>query len=369
MQAKTIILIVIAVGCGLVATIGISQMVDRKGGEVGGETVKMFVAAVNIDIGDKLDSQNVRLEEWPRDRVPEGTITNLKDLEDRYARQRLFPGEPIMSAKLMEENSSITILIPEGFRVCPIKVQGGHNSIANLINPGDRVDVLVFLRATTGVEFTGTKTFLRNIRVFAVDQKTARDAKDDDAPQNAQIVSLLVTPKQAEKLTLASELGSLRLVLRHPGEKTTGLESRREGTSIQSLFYGDDDDDVTEDETEQPLNQFESSLIDDATDPENPPQKSLLHLLPWYTAKTDSDSSEEGEVVVEHTIYVHGENGVRVFEFQQGQDRPVERIFGEPEQPEDLDEGSFSESSDLNEESDYSDQPEFDDFSTGDDAE
>ncbi|MEO1970669.1 MAG: Flp pilus assembly protein CpaB [Pirellulaceae bacterium] len=358
MQAKTMILIVIAVGCGLVATIGISQMVDRKGKESEDETVQLFVAAVSININDKINSQNVRLETWPRDRVPEGSITDLEDLQHRYARQRLFPGEPIMAAKLMDTNSgSASILIPPGHRVCPIKVQGSHNSVANLINPGDRVDVLVFLRATTGIDFTGTKTFLHNITVFAIDQKTARDEDTDDTPQNAHTVSLIVTPKQAEKLTLASELGSLRLVMRHPGEVDDDSETNQEGTSIHALIYGTEENDP-----QDPVhsNELRSSLVDSYDlEPADSPRNGLFSMLPWNRGSAeDTDATEDEDEDVEHRIFVHGQRGVRVFEFHVGQERPVERVVGEPAAD------PFSESSDINGGSDFSDQPGFDDFST-----
>lgn len=363
MQAKTMILIVVAVVCGLVATIGISQMVDGKGKTPQGETVKVFVAATNVDISDKLDSQNVRLEEWPRDRVPEGAITKLEDLQDRFAAQRLYPGEPIMKAKLMNDNAgSPTVHIPPGHRACPIKVQGGHNAGALLINPGDRVDVLVFVRKSSELSFTGTKTILRDIRVFSVGEQTSRATDEEGGRGSAQTVMLLVTPKQAEKLTLASELGSLRLVLRHPGEEPDEEDEYDEATSVDSLLNGDD-----------------SFTPRDADTKAQPTTGSLLDLLSQSNQATDNANNVtvipvQPAVEVEHTIYIHGESGVRVFDFQKGGERPVERdmnpappnygpgtVGGTP-----AGSAPFSQSSTGNQGSDSSGLPSFDDFSFGD---
>jgi pilus assembly protein CpaB len=355
MQAKTMILIIVAVVCGLVATIGISQMVDGGGDAPKGEMVKLFVAATNVDIGERIDSQNVRLEEWPVDRVPEGAITNLSDLEERFAAQRLFPGEPIMTLKLMDTNTgSHTLKIPPGHRACPIKVQGGHNAGALLISPGDRVDVLVFVRKSQELAFTGTKTILRDIRVYSVGDQTSRAAEGEEQNKSAQTVMLLVTLKQAEKLTLASELGSIRLVLRHPGETSIDDEDT-EATSVESLLDG-------ENETTQRnagnggTNQSSGSLFDLLSSPNKAPATNG-QSTPVFIDPTQAQ--------VDHTIYVHGDTGVRVFDFQNGGERPVERSAEPPASEFSTGPAPFSQSSSGNQGSDSSDLPSFDDFPFG----
>ena len=355
MQAKTMILIMVAVVCGLVATIGISQMVDRGEDKTQGDMVKLFVAVANVDIGEKIDSQNVGLEEWPADRVPEGAITKLSELEDRFARQRLYPGEPIMGAKLMETiTDSHTFGIPPGHRACPIKVQGGHNAGALLMSPGDRVDVLVFVRKSAELAFTGTKTILRDIRVYSVGDQTSRAIEGEDQHKNAQTVMLLVTPKQAEKLTLASELGSLRLILRHPGE--TPLEDEdNEATSVESLLDGEDE---STPRNAGNSNQASGSLLD------------LLSNGPSIDPATSGESTpvfgNPIQAQVDHSIFVHGESGVRVFDFQNGGERPIERVSEQSDPTFSTGSAPFSQSSSGNQGSDSSDLPSFDDFSFGD---
>ena len=93
MRAKTLMLFMIAISCGLVASIGVSQYMERgRGRRCRSPRPRSIVAASDINIGQKLDANNVRLEEWPKDRVPDGALTELEDLTDRFPRTRLYSG-------------------------------------------------------------------------------------------------------------------------------------------------------------------------------------------------------------------------------------------------------------------------------------
>lgn len=232
MQAKTLVLVLIAMVCGLAATMGISQFMEQQGAGRPVETVKIFVAATDIDIGAALNAQNVKLEEWPRDRVPDGAVSKLEELEGRFARQRLYPGEPILVAKLMDSNSDTSMTIPEGYRACSIKVSG-EIAVGNLVKPGDRVDVIVVLHKSQDVPVTTARTILRDVRVWAVNEKTERSVDDMGKVTVAQTVSLLVTPKQVELLTLATQLGDLRLSLRRPNDSKDADDS---GITVNDLL-------------------------------------------------------------------------------------------------------------------------------------
>ncbi len=221
MRAKKIMLFVVAVGCGLVASIGVSQYMENasNSGQGGVATVKIFVAITDVSVGDKLDANNVMLEEWPKDRVPEGAIFDLDQLEDQFTRTRLYAGEPIMTAKLMDSSvrGSESITIPRGFRVVSVPVTLSK-AVSGLLQPGDRVDLLVFFRKSREIAETGTRTLLRDINIFGVDGTTERAVDDNGRSRNIKTVSLLVTPKQAETVMLAEELGTLFISLRRPDE-------------------------------------------------------------------------------------------------------------------------------------------------------
>jgi len=210
MRTKSMILFVIAIGCGLIASIGVSQYMERAsgGGAAAAPTVDICVAIVDIGIGEKFTAQNVKLEGWPKDRVPDGAVSDMKDLDDRYARARLYAGEPILRAKLMDSNDgSKAVDIPKGFRVVSVKVSM-ESSVSGLVQPGDRVDLMVFLQKSHDVPQTSTKTILRDVNVFAVDTETERSVDAQGKSQNLRTVSLLVKPEQAEAVNLAAGLGN-----------------------------------------------------------------------------------------------------------------------------------------------------------------
>jgi pilus assembly protein CpaB len=235
MRAKKMMLLVVAVGCGLVASIGVSQYMENASGsgthEV--ETIKIFVAITDVGVGEKLDAQNVMLEEWPKDRVPEGAIFELDELDDQFTRTRLYSGEPIMAAKLMNANGrgSESITIPSGFRVISVPVTL-ESAVSGLLQPGDRVDLIVFFRRGPEIPETGTRTLLRNINV-GVDGATDRSIDDNGRTRNLKTVSLLVTPKQAEIVMLGQELGSLSISLRRPDEESEYIS---DGETVRSIL-------------------------------------------------------------------------------------------------------------------------------------
>lgn len=226
MRAKSLMLLFLALGCGLVASIGITQVLQKKGNETpqpAGETETIFVALTDIGQGDVLNSQVLKLEQWPKDKVPPGAMTKIEDVEGRRTRTKLYQGEPILQNKLFSKGVSeqgATAMIPKGYRVVPVKVDPESGGSGMLL-PGDRVDVLVHLKANNEtLKFDTAKTILQDIKVFAVNDVFRLDAHKEDDPSQRKItaktVSLLVTPGQAEKLTLAHKMGSIQLVMRSP---------------------------------------------------------------------------------------------------------------------------------------------------------
>lgn len=245
MRAKSMALLMLALGCGLVASIGITQvMAKRNTGAAGpvGETVPIFVAIKDVNLGDALTAEMIKQEPWPKDKVPPGAVLNFADLEGRRIRQKLFAGEPILENKLLAKGASsqgASAVIPVGYRVVSVKVDNVSGS--GLILPGDRVDVLVYLVGNTNrdVAETSTRTVLQDVRVFAVNDVVDYESKDPkDKSINAKTISLLVTPAQAAKVTLACEMGKIRLVMRGPEDtaRTEDVSAKPEELLGQSSF-------------------------------------------------------------------------------------------------------------------------------------
>ena len=237
MRMKSLILIFIALGCGLVASIGISQVMDRGGS--GGQSMEMeqiLVAMADVDIGTKLDAQNVKLEDWPKAKVPEGAIRSLDEVKDKYASSRFFKGEPIHVSKVSDQLDNVASKVPAGYRAMPVKVD--EDTVMKGISPGDRVDVMVFLRRSDEIPDTGAFTFLKNVRVFAVNTNTERSTDTKGSEVNFRTVSLLVKPDHSRELAVAAQMGKILLTLRRPdevdeaaGEEVTPLSEILSGKS------------------------------------------------------------------------------------------------------------------------------------------
>ncbi|TWT30874.1 Flp pilus assembly protein CpaB [Blastopirellula retiformator] len=246
MRPKSLILIVFALGCGLVASIGISQVLESKSQQAAAPQIEMeniFVAIEDIDINEPLTPELIKLEPWPKDKVPEGAVTNLEELENRRPRVRLYAGEPILERKLFgsNEDKGASKMIPSGYRVHSVRVTA-ESSASGLILPGDRVDVLVYLRSSGAINKTLTRTILENVRVFAVNEQTHRETDSEGNTINAKTVSLLVKPSQVEILMLASQLGQLSLSLRPPNEQVTDADETDDAT-VEELLGIDEDAD------------------------------------------------------------------------------------------------------------------------------
>ena len=223
MRPKSIVLVVLAVGCGLVASIGVSQFLEARNKPVEqGDKQAVFVALKDIAPNEEFTAQNIKLEEWPKNIVPAGALTKIEEVEGKRSRMKLYVGEPILASKLVGDADSTGAAkdIPAGYRVTHVKVDSVTGS-SNLILPGDRVDVLVFRNTNSDLNATAARIVLQDIKVFAVDTHTeteyAQTKNDQGEPMTAKTIALLVTPEQSLILHTAQEIsGALRLVLRNP---------------------------------------------------------------------------------------------------------------------------------------------------------
>src|SRR5262245_5395904 len=234
MRMKSLILIFIALGCGLVASIGISQVMNRDGaGSL--EMDQIMVALTDIDIGTKLDANNVKLEEWPKNKVPDGAVRRLEDVKDKFANARFFKGEPLHISKISDNVKNVAGGIPEGYRAMPVKVD--EDTVIKAVTPGDRVDVMVFLRKNgQDIPETGAFTILKNVRVFAINTNTERVTDGKGETASFKTVSLLVKPDHARELVVAAQMGKIMLTLRRPDEKDEA--QGEEVTPIAEILSG-----------------------------------------------------------------------------------------------------------------------------------
>jgi len=241
---KSTVLLMIAVGCGLVAAVGVYQFIQQSSARaVPIRPVVVTTAAININ--EPFDEDNIRVDMWPQDKVPMGAVGSLKELKDKYARTRLFKGEVILPGKVMDADGiSGAVKIPPGYRVVSVKATP-ESSVSNLIEPGDRVDVVVVINLSQFKSNAVAKTILNAVRVFAVNREMDRTLEETKSPESARTVSLLLQPDQVERLMMAAKLGEIRLALRSPDDPR--VEATAGCTVRQVLGQADVADDLGSD--------------------------------------------------------------------------------------------------------------------------
>jgi pilus assembly protein CpaB len=236
MKVKSLILIFVALGCGLVATIGISQVMQRKGGsDADIQMEQILVAKGSLDIGAILDANSVVLEEWPAAKVPEGALHSLDEVSGKFPQTRFYKGEPILAPKIGSKGENAAQKIEPGYRTATIKVD--EDTVMEGIGPGDRVDVMVYLKKGDNIPETGVYPIIKNVRVFAKGAQTERvvDAKSGQETR-ARTISLMVKLPQVQEIALASQMGKITLALRNP--KDDPAEDKDQVVPLSELLNG-----------------------------------------------------------------------------------------------------------------------------------
>jgi pilus assembly protein CpaB len=239
---KSIFLVAVALCCGLVAAVGAFQYLDKAQAASKLEMREVLIASSEININEALTEQNVRRASLPKSVVQHGALTDLDKLENKYARVRLYPGEPILLEKVMGvDDTSGSLKVPLGYRVVSVNVTS-ESSVSSLIEPGDRVDIIVVLRQTRENPVAIAKTILKAVRVFAVNSEMARTMDADKTLDQARTVSVLLKPEQVETLMMAADLGNIQLALRSPDDSDVDETT---GCTIEKIFGNGDVADET----------------------------------------------------------------------------------------------------------------------------
>jgi pilus assembly protein CpaB len=183
-------------------------------------TRPVVVAAADLDIGAELRREDIRIIDWPANGVPANSISDPKDVIGRGLILPVIENEPFLPMKLAskEAGAGLPPVIPPGLRAVSVRVTEVIG-VAGYVLPGTRVDVVATMSPTgNGADMT-TKVILTNVQVLAAGTKIDRET-DKNKPMPVSVVTLLVNPEEAERLTLASTEGKIQLALRNPLDKT-----------------------------------------------------------------------------------------------------------------------------------------------------
>lgn len=227
---------VIVVGLSLVWAFVVSVIFYRAASSAGKKTPwradKPVVVAVDtLPFGAVIRPESVKLARVPENLFPRGGFSRVEDVLDRPVLSTIQPEEPVVEARLALRGSGVGVapLIPTGMRAISVRVNDVVG-VAGFILPGMRVDVLVTGRPP-GHDDSVTTTVLQNIAVLSAGKTIQVDAKSQTI--STPVVTLLVTPEQAESLTLANTEGRIQLVLRNSIDQQL---AQTPGRNLRALY-------------------------------------------------------------------------------------------------------------------------------------
>jgi pilus assembly protein CpaB len=184
------------------------------------QTRPVVVAAANLDLAAELHREDMRVIDWPASSVPAGSFSNPQELIGRGLIQPVVQNAPILEGAMppKEAGAGLPPVIPEGMRAVSVRVNDVIG-VAGYVLPGTRVDVVATISPTDQHPDMTSKVILTNVQVLTAGTKIERDT-EDHKPVTVNVVTLIVDPQQAERLTLAGTEGKIQLALRNPLDKT-----------------------------------------------------------------------------------------------------------------------------------------------------
>jgi pilus assembly protein CpaB len=182
------------------------------------DVVDVVVAAKPIGVGVNIKPDDVKVVKLPNSAFPKGGFSKVEEVIDRPVVNNILMDEPVLGGRLAPRGSGFGLapVIPVGMRAVSVRVNDVVG-VAGFVLPGMHVDVLITGRPPDGGENTMTTTVLQDITVLSAGQNLQADSAGQAI--NTPVVTLLVTPEQAEVLTLAGNETKIQLVLRNGADK------------------------------------------------------------------------------------------------------------------------------------------------------
>jgi pilus assembly protein CpaB len=215
---RLIIVLVLALISGLLAGWLALRLLQRTPtGQVQTErsSAEIVVAARDLPLGRVLTAQDVKVVGWPGDAVPENASTTVEEVLGRGVITPVTMNEPLLAGKMAvkEAGGGLPIVITEGMRAVSVRVNEVIQ-VAGFVMPGTHVDVYVTIEPPEGRSGGPiTKMVLENVTVLTANQIVQQGPNGE--PVTATVVTMLVTPDDAEKLIHAANKGQIQLGLRN----------------------------------------------------------------------------------------------------------------------------------------------------------
>jgi pilus assembly protein CpaB len=216
-RIRVFIVLVLALGAGGALAYGTYNYIQNAPVKtVSVPTRPVVVAASDLQLGAELRADDLQVVAWPANAVPEGAFSQQSELVGRGLVAPVVRYEPLLPSKVAskEAGSGLPPAIPQGMRAVSVRVNEVIG-VAGYVLPGTHVDVLVTATPNDQRADTTSKVVLTNVQVLTAGTKLEQ-AGDKGKPLAVSVVTLLVTPEQSERLTLASTEGKIQLALRNP---------------------------------------------------------------------------------------------------------------------------------------------------------
>jgi pilus assembly protein CpaB len=182
-------------------------------------TTPVVVAAADLPIGAELAIEDLKVLQWPANAVPADVFARAEDVVGRGLVVPVIQNELILPLKLADEGAGAGLppAIPPGLRAVSVRVNEVIG-VAGYVVPGTRVDVVATVSPTQQQTDVTSKVILTDVQVLAAGTKI--ENTEGNKPIQVTVVTLLVNPDEAERLTLASTEGKIQLALRNPLDRT-----------------------------------------------------------------------------------------------------------------------------------------------------
>jgi pilus assembly protein CpaB len=204
----------LALALGAIVSLIVFKKLQGGGSSNNEPGADVIVAADDIQVGARIGEHDIRTVRYPASALPGGFYSKRSQVLGLGVILPITRGEFILPTKLAPENagSGLPSLIPRGMRAVSVRVNEVV-SVAGFVGPGTRVDVLL-TGTPNGSAESQTTTVLQNVAVIASGHTLERNASGE--AQNTPVITLLASPEDAERLTLASAEGKIQLSLRNP---------------------------------------------------------------------------------------------------------------------------------------------------------
>jgi pilus assembly protein CpaB len=229
-NTRAAVVVVVAVLVAALASFGVYRAIQRMPvRQVEVRSLYQVVAAMDMPMGTMITNDQIKLVAWPASSPVSKGFTTIESVLNRGLIDSVSANEPLTETKLapIEAGAGLPPSITQGMRAVSVKVNEVVG-VAGFVVPGTHVDVMVTLRRTETKD-SMTRVVVSDVQVLTAGTRFDQEKARDGQPIPTTVVTLLVTPSDAERIALAASEGEVMLTLRNPMDRkpteTTGIRT------------------------------------------------------------------------------------------------------------------------------------------------